>query len=367
MDESLKALLLLNNSGYSNAAAWKKFVASHLPSELWSLPYEQLSELRISKPAHIRLTHGYNAAWAEREYDECSKKGISLITCMDKAYPTELNDLAEPPVLLYWHGAAKGLPAVNVSVIGTRKASNYGKKTAQTIGERCAELDIGLVSGGAGGIDGFAHAGSCRNGGATYVVMGTGIDQCYPSSHSRLFEEIRAKGALISEYPLHTRGEPWRFPRRNRIVAALGKKTVVVEAPKKSGAMITARCALEMGREVWAVPGRIDEEIAAGVNMLIYDGAYPFIGMDVFFSSFSGQGSLFAIGASLEKTQEIVENLSENEKLIIKKLKLHGERTVDNISLEVKMSAAEVMKIMVILSAKGLIYLSGPGRFSAKN
>lgn len=367
MDESLKALLLLNNAGYNNAEAWKNFTASLSCSELWHQPYERLTELRISETAHARLMSLSDSAWAEREYEECLKRGVSIITCTDKSYPATLNDLDKPPLLLYWHGTAPRLPAESISVIGTRRATVYGKKIAQTIGARCAEIDIGLVSGGAGGIDGFAHAGACRGGGATYAVLGTGIDQCYPASHRGLFEEIRANGALITEYPLHTKGEPWRFPQRNRIVAALGKKTIVVEAPKKSGAMITARLALDLGREIWAVPGRIDEEIAEGANALIYDGAYPLISMEVFFSSFCGQRSLFDSACSLEKRREIAENLSEGEKHIISKLKLHGERTVDNISVEVKMSAAEVMKIIATLLVKGLIYSSGPGRFSAKN
>lgn len=365
MDENLKALLLLNSTGSSNAASWRRFAASRPYSCLWRGTYDEISALGISKAAHARLSANFASAWAEREYEMCVKKGIRLIACTDKDYPRQLNDLAEPPLLLYWQGTVQRLPSGNVSVIGTRKATTYGRRTAQTIGEMCARLGVGLVSGGASGIDGCAHTGACRGGGTTYAVFGTGIDQCYPSSHWELFAEIREKGALISEYPLGSKGEPWRFPRRNRIVAALGEKIIVVEAPRKSGAMITARLALELGREVWAVPGRIDEEIASGTNTLIYDGAHPLICAEVFSGSFSGQTTLLG-GWKPKNPPAASRNLSEQERLLMNELKLHGERTVDNISLEVKMSAAEVIKIMAVLAAKGLIYSTGPGRFSAK-
>lgn len=366
MDERLKSLLLLNSVGASDAASWKRFVASRSPAEVWLAPYEQIKKLGIREETHSRLLSNSNSGWAEREYEACLNSGIKIIACMDKNYPQNLNCLASPPLLLYWRGNTEAPPENGVSVVGTRRASPYGRKISEAIGAKCAELGVGLISGGALGIDGFAHAACCRVGGATYAIFGTGIDQYYPSSHRELFEEIPEKGALISEYPLGAKGEPWRFPRRNRIVAALGRKIVVVEAPLKSGAMITARQALEIGRELWAVPGRIDEEIAAGCNSLIYDGANPLISLEVFFDLVYGQSALFEDGGTAFKTVADWKKLSEQERLIINELRFRGERTVDNIASEVKMSAAEVMKIIAVLSAGNLIYSSGPGRFSAK-
>lgn len=366
MDECLKSILLLNSVGAGNAVSWKRFVKSRQPSALWREPYSFVKEIGISETAHARLMQNFASAWAEREEEACLNKGVKLIPCTEKNYPHYLNDLENPPLLLYWHGAAESIGSRAISVVGTRRASAYGKKTAALVGAKCAELNTQLISGGALGIDGFAHAGCCRGGGVTLAILGTGVDQCYPSSHRELFEEIRGKGALLSEYPLGTKGEPWRFPRRNRIVAALAGKTLVVEAPKKSGAMITARQALELGREVWAVPGRIDEAAAEGVNALIFDGAYPLIDIEKLFCMSDAQTSLFDNSQTLEKPLKIRENLSDEETLVVDRLTLNGERTVDNISVEVKMSAAEVMKIIAVLSAKGLIYSSGPGRFSAK-
>lgn len=366
MDESLKALLLLNSVSASNAANWRKFIRARRPSALWQEPYGQINDLEISETAHDKIMVNFNTAWAEREYENCLNRGVKIIACTDAEYPRSLNDLGDPPLLLYWHGVAESLPRVNISVVGTRRATPYGRKTAQMIGAACADRGSGVISGGASGIDSAAHSGACGRGGPTFAVFGTGVDRCYPGSNRALFDEIKQKGALISEYPLGANGEPWHFPRRNRIVAALSSRLVVVEAPKKSGAMITARQALELGREVWAVPGRIDEEIAGGSNSLIYDGAYPFVDMETFFSAERGQASLFAVPRAAAATGAKPEKLTENESLIISELRQQGEKTVDNISLAVKMSAADVMKVVAILSAKGLIYSSGPGRFSAK-
>lgn len=366
MDEVLKALLLLNSVGASNASLWKKFILTRPPSALWTETHGCVKELGLSEAAHAKIISNYKSAWAEYEYENCVKKGIRIIACADKCYPEVLNDLSDPPLLLYWHGSAQGLPGENISVIGTRRATSYGKKIAGAIGRQCAELGIGLISGGASGIDGAAHAGACENGGQTFAVFGTGIDRFYPSSNRMLFDKIREKGALITEYPLGTSGEPWRFPRRNRIVAALSAKIVVVEAPEKSGAMITARQALELGRDIWAVPGHIDEETAGGGNRLIYDGAHPLIDIEIFFGAGLGQLSLFGDFSAPAKPAVPKAILSENEQLVVDELKRNGEKTVDNISLGVTMSAAEVMKIINVLSAKGLVYSSGPGRFSSK-
>ena len=365
MDDALKALLLLNCVGVSNAARWKKFAANHESRSVWKESYQEIKVLGVSEAAHGKIRSRFNAAWAESEYNACIKKGVKIITCMDKEYPGVLYDLEDPPLLLYWHGAADRLPAESISVVGTRRASAYGRKTAWDLGAKCAEMKIGLVSGGASGVDGSAHAGVCGGNGTTFAVLGTGIDKVYPSSNEKLFENIRECGALITEYPLGTNGEPWRFPRRNRIVAAISGKTVVIEAPEKSGAMITARMALELGREVWAVPGRIDEVSASGSNRLIFDGACPLICLETFFGSIGGQTLLFE-SSRLEEQRKIMENLSGSERRIMDALRLNGERTVDNLSIEVKMSAAEVMKIIAVLSAKDLAYSAGPGRFSAK-
>ena len=142
-----------------------------------------------------------------------------------------------------------------VAVVGTRRASIYGKNAARSIGEACARYGVTLVSGGAFGVDCESQSACAEACGTTFAVMGTGIDVAYPASNRALFEKICERGALVTEFPIGAGGDPWHFPQRNRIVAALAEKVVVVEAPLKSGSMITARLALELGREVMGRAG----------------------------------------------------------------------------------------------------------------
>lgn len=338
------------------------------PNALWQGGASFAKEIGLTENAAAKIQERANAGWPEKEYENCRKLGVRVLTCEDTDYPRELFELPDAPLLLYCLGNIEKLFAKDerIAVVGTRRASPYGRRIAESVGERCAAHGLPLVSGGASGIDGCAHAGCCRSGGITAAVFGTGVDVVFPASNKQLFERILEKGALLSEYPLGTKGEPWRFPRRNRIVAALSKKIIVAEAPEKSGAMITAKLALELGREVWAVPGRIDEDVASGTNRLIYDGVFPLISMDIFFGTLYGQRTIFPEEKSGKNMEMAMPELSADERCIYDLLRLKGERTVDNLAVDVKMSAADLLKIMALLSAKGIIVSSGPGRYSAK-
>lgn len=365
MDEILKTQLLLNNAG-ADIRHWKKIAAAGISlTQILKDDYDRLKITGLTERAvaHIRESDG--ARWAESEFERAYALGVDIVSCDDINYPTNLLDLKDPPLLLYWHGSIKSISYSAVGVVGTRKCSSYGRETAITIGRSCAAAHRTLISGGAAGIDGFAHGGACEHQGETFAVLGNGVDVIFPSANRALFEKIKECGALISEFPLGSGGEAWRFPKRNRLVAALSDKLVVTEAPLKSGAMITARIALELGREVWAVPGRINEAVAEGSNRLIFDGAFPYISHGLFFDfndKNDGQSSLFSSAAPLNSADD----LTQDERSVMKILWRSGSQTVDNIAVEVKMSAADVMKILAILSAKGYTYSSAPGRFSAK-
>jgi DNA processing protein len=258
--------------------------------------------------------------------------------------------------------------ARTIAVVGTRRCSSYGYRIAREIGRRATEAGWTVVSGGAKGIDGASHLGCIEAGGLTAAVLGTGVDIVYPSEHRALFESILERGALYSEYPLGAKGEAWHFPKRNRIIAGLASKVVVVEAPNRSGAMITATQAAEEGREVWAVPGRIDDERSEGANRLIFDGAVPLASLDSFFESKSGyaEQSVFD-GDDGHSARPEPRDLSPEEKKILSILSIQSDRTIDNLANEAKMSAAEVFKIISVMSARGLVFLSGPGRYSVND
>ncbi|MCL2684182.1 MAG: DNA-protecting protein DprA, partial [Synergistaceae bacterium] len=251
---------------------------------------------------------------------------------------------------------------------GTRICSSYGYRIAKEIGRRAADSGWNVVSGGAKGVDGAAHFGCVEAGGVTAAILGTGADVVYPSEHKELFERILERGALYSEYPLGSKGESWHFPKRNRIIAGLASKVVVVEAPCRSGAMITATQAAEEGREVWAVPGRIDDVRSEGTNRLIFDGAMPLVSLDSFFENKSGyaEGYLFD-GDDESHARPEPRDMSPEEKKILSILSIKGERTIDNLADEAKMSAAEVFKIISVMSAQGFVFSSGPGRYSTND
>jgi DNA processing protein len=204
---------------------------------------------------------------------DLESRGISTLVPESRGFPERLRAIYDPPALLFVRGEEPPADVPFVAVVGSRKASSYGKWAAETIGGELARRGIVVVSGAAYGVDGHAHAGCLKAGGFTAAVLGCGIDVAYPSEHAGLLQRIASSGCVLSEYPPGDEPLPWRFPHRNRIIAGLSHAVVVVEASRKSGALITADLALEEGREVMAVPGPIGSPLSQGTNGLIQKGA----------------------------------------------------------------------------------------------
>ena len=204
----------------------------------------------------------------------CQKNNVGVLAFDNKDFPTSLRALKNPPVVLYYIGK---LPNLNrelcISVVGTRKMSEYGMKAAYKIAYEMAAAGAVTISGMALGIDGVAACASVAAGGRTVAVLGSGIDVIYPKEHTRLYETIAERGAVITEYPPSTSPFGYNFPMRNRIISGLGAGTLVVDAPEGSGALITAKNAIIQGKDIYAVPGNIDGENTLGTNALIRDGA----------------------------------------------------------------------------------------------
>lgn len=211
---------------------------------------------------------------ADRVLGDCERLGLRIVTMQDADYPVRLRNIYEPPCLLYIKGR---LPVIDeevaVAMVGTRDATPYGRETAGRLAFELAKQGALIVSGGAYGIDTEAHCGALRAGAKTVALLGCGLDIVYPRENEQLFQDIAAAGALVSEYPPGTPVKPDHFPVRNRIISGLCLATVVVEAPERSGALITAHTALEQGRDVFAVPGPIYARESRGCNRLIADGA----------------------------------------------------------------------------------------------
>jgi DNA processing protein len=209
----------------------------------------------------------------QRELDAIRQHNVSIMTWNDPDYPGHLRQIFDPPPILYLKGQPLAADEIMVAVVGSRKASTYGRVTAETLCRELAVKGITVVSGLARGIDSAAHRGSLKAGGRTIAVMGCGVDVVYPPENTRLYEEILEHGAILSELPMHTKPDRGNFPARNRIISGLSLGTVVVEAGYQSGALITADTALEQGREVFAVPGNINSAGSKGTNRLIKQGA----------------------------------------------------------------------------------------------
>ena len=211
---------------------------------------------------------------AEEILHLCEKKRIKILLFHDSNYPNTLKNIADPPVVLYYQGR---LPDFNqepmIGVVGTRKASAYGLKAARQLGKELSAHGATVVSGMAEGIDAMATWGALEAGSSPVGVLGCGVDRVYPRCNRELFRKVEQCGCLISEYPPETPPNRWQFPRRNRIISGLSCGVLVVEAPEKSGALITARQALEQGRDVFVVPGNIGVSTCLGSNALLRDGA----------------------------------------------------------------------------------------------
>jgi len=205
--------------------------------------------------------------WLESPENHC-------LSLRDEAYPQSLREIADPPPLLFVRGEADILPSQQLALVGSRNPSASGERHARAFARALVEAGLTVTSGLALGIDAAAHWGAVEGGGLTVAVAGTGLDQTYPRSHQKLAEAILTHGGvLVSEFPTGTPPQAANFPRRNRIISGLSLGVLVVEAALRSGSLITARMALEQGREVFAIPGSIDDPLARGCNSLIKQGA----------------------------------------------------------------------------------------------
>ncbi len=207
------------------------------------------------------------------ELEAIEKAGVHIVTWQDAEYPAHLKTIFDPPPLLYVKGNTLQAHELTLAVVGSRKASTYGRTIAESLCREFALKGITVVSGMARGIDSAAHRGTLKAGGRTIAVLGCGVNVIYPPENTRLYHEIAEKGSLVSELPMSTKPDRGNFPARNRIISGMSLGTVVVEAGAQSGALITADMALEQGRDVFAVPGNITSASSTGTNRLIKQGA----------------------------------------------------------------------------------------------
>lgn len=259
----------------------------------------------------------HDLSQAEAILVSCKRQKIRVLSILDDAYPQRLKNIYNPPAVLYIRGTLPDfnrLPAI--AVVGQRKATPYGKSAADKLGYHLSNRGVIVVSGMAEGTDGAAHQGALKGSTPTVAVFGTAIDGCYPTFHAELLRNILRRGAAISEYPPGKRTYASSFPERNRIISGLCLGTVVVEAPKKSGSLITASCALDQGRDVFAVPANIDAVSSEGCNELIKSGAKLIQSVDDILEEYEGLYDFTPVHTENEsaKPEQKAEATSEQQK-----------------------------------------------------
>lgn len=244
------------------------------PEDIFFADREELLLAEGVSPAQAELALNHDLSAADRVLAGCQRLGQRILTIQDAEYPQRLRNIFDPPLVLYVRGR---MPAIDeeaaVAVVGTRDCTPYGIASAERLSQELAASGAVVVTGLAKGVDSAAARGALRAGGTVVGVVGNGLDVYYPWESKDLYEDVAAAGVLISEYPPGSEPEKHHFPARNRIMSGLSAAALVVEAPERSGALITARLALEQGREVYAVPGPINAPASVGCNRLIRDGA----------------------------------------------------------------------------------------------
>ena len=321
------------------------------------------------------------------ELEKAVQMNVAILTCQDPLFPKRLLHIYDCPVFLYVKGELSGLD-VSVAVVGSRKASAYGKYTTERLCRELALSGVTIVSGMARGIDASAHRGAMSVKGRTVAVLGSGLDVIYPPENETLYHEISHCGAIVSEYSFGTRPNAPNFPARNRIISGMSLGVVVVEATERSGSLITARIALEQGREVFAVPGSIDEAGSRGTNRLIKEGAKLVEDVEDILAEIGPQtspGESMPVKAALPAVLTELSSdehhdgppdaprngprqhhdvhyaiLGEKEQLLINNLSFRP-RPVDDLIAATGMSASEILSLLLHLELRGLIR-QAPGK-----
>ena len=276
---------------------------------------------------------------------------LKVVSCEDDGFPDNLKLMQLPPVALMVSGDLRPEDALAVAIVGTRKASPYGRATARRIATDLAGAGVTVVSGAAFGIDAEAQKAAIQAGGRTIAVVGSGLDRPYPASHRGLLQDVARNGAVLSQFALGAAPDWWRFPERNYVIAGLARAIIVIEAPNKSGALLTANLANEEGRMVFVVPSRMDDEGFVGSFRLINDGATLLYSAGQIFDSLGIQAALPARSdyKATSSQRAILEKLSSEPRL------------ADTLSEELDQPAGAILAELTRLEVEGLVAKSAGG------
>ncbi len=331
------------------------------PAAVYSASTRQLCEVGgIDQTLAAAIKKHRDLAFAEKQICLAGQSGVTLLSIWDEDYPPLLQPLFDPPLILFVQGDIKALSLQSVAMVGTRAPSEYAQIMAEKFARELVQRGLAVISGLARGVDTLAHHACVSQGGVTVAVLGSGLDQIYPSENKQLARRIAERGAVISEYPFGAKPDAPHFPRRNRIIAGLSLATLVVEAGETSGALITADNALEYGREVMAIPGNVNNPKSWGCNRLIQQGAKLVQNID---------DILVEIGLQMHPARAVqlslpVEDLSDEESAVLQVLGPDPVH-IDAISLNVQQPVSQTAAILLQLELKNLV-IQLPGKKFAR-
>jgi len=324
----------------------------------WQASANQLQAAGLSSRLTNRLIRIRRSGSLDQLLDQVRERELTVLTWENPAYPDRLRDIPQSPPVLYLSGSLREEDSTAVAVVGTRRMTSYGRQAAGEIAHYLARSGVTVVSGLARGVDGAAHRTALEAGGRTLAVLGSGMDRIYPPEHRGLAKEISGSGAVISDYPLGTPPDGSNFPPRNRIISGLSLAVVVIEAGRKSGALITARYAAEQGRDVFAVPGKIYAPESKGANYLLRQGAHPLTAPEQITEFLDLIGAEPAGGSPNQLPATPTEAVLYD---ILGADPVH----VDELCAQSGLSAAEVTAALTVMELKGLVRKAGGMKYHA--
>ncbi|MFA6635951.1 MAG: DNA-processing protein DprA [Candidatus Omnitrophota bacterium] len=317
-------------------------------SAIFSMNENEIIEIsRAPLRAAEKIRFSRESDQYKREIGYIEKENINVLSLVDEDYPENLRNIYDPPPVLYYKGVLPRDKDVCAAVVGSRRCSLYGMRSAEELSESLASEGVIVVSGMASGVDSAAHRGALKANGRTVAVMGTGFKYFYPEGSEKLAREICRRGAVMTEFPCYTRPSNFTFPRRNRLISGMSFGVVVVEAAKKSGALITADFALEQGKEVFAVPGPIGSITSSGTNLLIQNGAKLVL---------SAKDILDEIpSGATERNLMIEKDISDGHGKVLEAIPEKGRAHIDEIRVHSGFASGEIHGVLLSLELKGMI------------
>jgi len=315
----------------------------------WNAPIAEFKNIGLDKVAVRSVTQWRDKISLDNEMEKIHRFNVNVFTCSDTGYPSRLKEIYDYPPVLYVRGEIVSDDEWCIAVVGTRRATIYGKQITEEMVADLARNKITIVSGLARGVDTIAHRSALNAGGRTLAVFACGLDMVYPAENERLARDIMEHGALISEYPLGTRPRAENFPLRNRILSGLSLGVLVTEAGEESGAMITARRALEQNREIFAVPGSILSQASRGVNRLIRDGEAKLVSD---YTDILEELNLTTVTRQMEIRDIFPE--SDTESLLLKQLSAEPSH-IDEVCRRSGLPAATVSSTLAMMELKGVV------------